>query len=505
MKKIIQILFIALLAVSAANAQKHLFILSGQSNMARLDPAISFTPAVEAALGKDNVIVVKHAQGGLPIRRWYKNWKPAQGDEPKATGDLYDQLMTMVKEATEGQELASITFVWMQGERDAREQYGSVYAASLQGLIEQLSGDLGRDDINVVIGRLSDFDLKGEKYPDWMLVRDAQAAVVKANPRAALVDTDSLNDGLNARGEVIVNDLHYSVEGYETLGTEFANKSIELIEANAPDSARKADAVEDPIVGTHEVLRLWPDDTGDYSAIQPRLDITRRGKIRYENVKDANLVVYLAESHAPTPAVVYSPGGSYKHLTPRPEIIEWLNAQGISVFMLRYTVPGDREAAFKDVQRAMRLVRHNAKRWNVDPDQLGVVGSSAGGHLVARLSQHYATPAYVAVDAADRESCEPQFVVIFSGAYFYKGQGAQQEPVLVEEFPMTADIAPTFLVYAKDDHSFYPGGIAYEQGLKAAGVSTYLIVSETGGHGLKDVNWMPECRVWLEGLGLSLK
>ena len=69
---------------------------------------------------------------------------------------------------------------------------------------------------------------------------------------------------------------------------------------------------------------------------------------------------------------------------------------------------------------------------------------------------------------------------------------------------MTAKIAPTFLVYAKDDHTFFAGGVAYEKALKASGGSTRIIISETGGHELKEVDWYPECRKWLEGLKIKL-
>jgi hypothetical protein len=228
----------SVLSASSAEKEKHLFILSGQSNMARLDPDISFTPTVEAAFGKDNVIVVKSAQSGQPIRRWYKTWKPAQGDEPKATGDLYDTLMRKIKEASKGEKLTTVTFVWMQGERDAREKHGEVYAASLKGLIGQLAGDLGRKDVNFVIGRLSDFDMGNTKYPDWTKVREAQVEVADTDPRGAWVDTDDLNDGKNKQGRQIKDDLHYCLEGYKTLGLRFAEKSIELIKNNAQSGGR---------------------------------------------------------------------------------------------------------------------------------------------------------------------------------------------------------------------------------------------------------------------------
>ena len=218
---------------SLAAAEKngaHLFILSGQSNMAGLRPAESFTPAVAKAFGHKDVTVVKDAQGGQPIRRWYKAWKPAQGTPPQATGDLYDRLMKKVRRASQGKVFQSVTFIWMQGERDARERHGTVYAASLLGLIGQLEKDLGRTDMNVVIGRLSDFDLTDTHYPHWTLVREAQQAVVKQHPRAALVLTDDLNDGLNRKGKTIKNDLHYSSTGYQVLGARFAERAIYLID-----------------------------------------------------------------------------------------------------------------------------------------------------------------------------------------------------------------------------------------------------------------------------------
>ena len=231
-------ILLLLISTGAAYAQKsdqHLFIMSGQSNMARLDPNISFTPAVEAAFGKDNVTVVHSAVGGRPIRRWYKNWKPskekkmdASKDEP--IGDLYDSLMKEVKRASEKKKFSTVTFLWMQGERDAKESHGEVYEASLKGLFDQLKQDLDRDDIDFVIGRLSDF--KSKQYPQWAMVREAQDKVADSYPRTVLVNTDDLNDGISANGREIKNDLHYSVEGYKTFGERLAQKSIALMKRN---------------------------------------------------------------------------------------------------------------------------------------------------------------------------------------------------------------------------------------------------------------------------------
>ena len=231
------LLVLAALLVSAssrgAEQGKHLFILSGQSNMQGLRPEESFTPAVETAFGKENVIVVIDALGGQPIRRWYKQWKPAQGENPAETGDLYDKLMGKVNAATQGQEIKTVTFVWMQGERDAKESHGDLYEASLRGLIDQLAADLHRKDLNVVIGRLSDFDLENQKYPHWTRIREIQVKVAESDKRFGWVNTDDLNDGINRQGKEIKNDLHMSAEGYKTLGKRFAEKAISLIKQSS--------------------------------------------------------------------------------------------------------------------------------------------------------------------------------------------------------------------------------------------------------------------------------
>ncbi len=222
--------FIILCFISAnlpAENTKHLFILSGQSNMAGLKPEESFTPAVAKEFGKEKVIVIKDAVGGQPIRRWDKKWKSANGDP--ANADLYDRLLKKVQIAIKGQKVASVTFLWMQGERDAREKNGPVYAASLTRVFDQLKADLGRENLNVVVGRLSDFDLENKRYPHWTMLREIQVKLIEAHPRGAWVNTDDLNDGLNRKGKQIKNDLHYSAEGYIIFGQRLADKAIALI------------------------------------------------------------------------------------------------------------------------------------------------------------------------------------------------------------------------------------------------------------------------------------
>ncbi len=201
-------------------AASHLCILSGQSNMERLNPSLSFTPYLTKALAKDELVVVKDAQGGKPIRQWYKQWQPVD----KSVGTLYDRLLASIKKQTAGKKFDTVTFVWMQGERDAKEQLADKYAEALKGLVLQLEADLEIKNMNVVIGRLSDFDMKNEKYKHWTQIRSIQESLTAAHKRWVLVDTDPYNGDENG--------LHHTKDGYVQLGEAFAKAAESLIKAS---------------------------------------------------------------------------------------------------------------------------------------------------------------------------------------------------------------------------------------------------------------------------------
>ncbi len=185
--------------IHGADPGKHLFILSGQSNMARFKPKSWFTPGIGEALGADNVIVSFHAKGGQPISKWYRQWKSSKGETDPDAGKLYDVLMESTRAATQGKRIRSVTFIWMQGEADAKSRNSDVYITSLNGLKKQLEQDLKRTDINFIIGRLSDSgfyrrrDKKRIPAPHWEALRKAQEAFANASDRAVWIDTDDLN------------------------------------------------------------------------------------------------------------------------------------------------------------------------------------------------------------------------------------------------------------------------------------------------------------------------
>lgn len=212
--------------------EKHLFILSGQSNMELLKPEKTFVPTLEKEFGKKNIIVVKDALGTQPISMWYKKWEAATGEFPENRGYLYDRLMEKVYKAIKNQQVKTITFIWMQGERDAKLSHANVYKQSLLGLYEQLSTDLKVQNMHFIIGRINDFGLYKKTHPDWEAIRKIQEEVANSNPIFDWVDTDDLNTGTNSNGKDVINDIHLSIIGYDTLGIRFAKKAIQLLKKN---------------------------------------------------------------------------------------------------------------------------------------------------------------------------------------------------------------------------------------------------------------------------------
>lgn len=198
--------------------------------MAGMNPNVSFTPAVEKEFGKGNVTVVKDAQNGAPIRSWYGKYefpdkREISEQEKAGIGKKYADLIAAVKAATGGGNYDSVTFIWMQGERDARESLSDVYAQSFNGILDQLKADLKLDEINFVIGRISDFDMEDRNYPHWTKIREIQVKLAEEDPRGEWVDTDDLNGGKPGQAG---GGLHYSGAGYATLGERFAEKAIGL-------------------------------------------------------------------------------------------------------------------------------------------------------------------------------------------------------------------------------------------------------------------------------------
>jgi len=216
--------------LSCGSKEKHLFILSGQSNMARLDHTVTFSPHIYKEFGKENVIIVNHAFGGQPIRQWYKDWHKLNGDSTPYQTQLYDQLSRKIKVATNKENIGSVSFLWMQGERDAVEHKSGIYLKSLEGLKTQIENDFDYEDIFMVIGRINDYGFGKENIEkSWIDLRKSQEEFANKNSKVDWINTDDLNSGKSRKGHMYENNIHMSRQGYNILGKRFADKAIDQI------------------------------------------------------------------------------------------------------------------------------------------------------------------------------------------------------------------------------------------------------------------------------------
>ena len=195
MKSLNALWCVAFLASSfVAAGERHLFILSGQSNMAGLKPEAAFLPELKKLLPDADIQHVKFAKGGQPIRKWVPTWDKIAARsnlEPrKDPGAFYEQVVKLAKANIALGKPKTITFFWMQGERDGEEKLSAAYEESMKTLIANLRNDLDAPEMAFVIGRLSDHSTAEH----WEGVRVAQIKVATDDPRGAWVDTDDTNN-----------------------------------------------------------------------------------------------------------------------------------------------------------------------------------------------------------------------------------------------------------------------------------------------------------------------
>ena len=256
------------------------------------------------------------------------------------------------------------------------------------------------------------------------------------------------------------------------------------------------------------VLPIWPENKIPLktSDAPEKVNPSKDDIVRLTDVNVPSLTVFLAkDTGKPNPAVMICPGGGYGILAwnhEGTEVAAWLNAQGISAFVLKYRVPKNRDAAFCDAQRAMGVIRFKAQSFNIDPKKLGIIGFSAGAHLSVRTSTDYAKRFYAPVDEADAQSSRPDFALIIYPAYLFT-PGFTMAP----ELPVTSQVPPTFLLQAEDDKPYVDSSLAYFIALKAANVPVemHLIPNGGNGYGLRkrgkatDV-WPDLAGVWLRSV-----
>ena len=166
--------------------------------------------------------------------------------------------------------------------------------------------------------------------------------------------------------------------------------------------------------------------------------------------------------------------------------------------------------ALEDAQRALGMVRFHAAEWHIDPHKIGVLGFSAGGHLVAAISTHFDKRLYSDVDAADKESCRPDFAIALYPGHLWMDL---KRFVLQPDVPVTNKTPPTFLLQAEDDNvDPVNHSLVYYVALKKAGVPVEMHLFAKGGHGfglrrpeLPVGKWPQLVETWLGTIGMLAK
>jgi len=286
----------------------------------------------------------------------------------------------------------------------------------------------------------------------------------------------------------------------------------------------------------HTQIPIWPGAVPDAQPVAgPEVAVTAKGLIAgksgdiVENVSRPTMTVYSPSGKNTGAAVVVFPGGGYQDLAidlEGTEVCDWLTPKGITCVLLKYRVPDSGPAwhdececyihpkapmALQDAQRTVGLVRFHAADWHIDPHKIGVLGFSAGGHMVAAMSTHFKR-VYPAVDVADKESCRPDFAVaVYPGHLWIDDKKFELNPDIRTH--ITGQTPPTFLLQAEDDYvDNVNQSLVYYIALKDAKVPVEMHLYAQGGHAfglrrteLPITGWPQLVETWLGTIGMIPK
>jgi acetyl esterase/lipase len=273
----------------------------------------------------------------------------------------------------------------------------------------------------------------------------------------------------------------------------------------------------------HTQVAIWPATPPDAQFGPPPNTETMPEQGEVDNVSRPTMTVYSPKGKNTGAAVVVFPGGGYYVLAidlEGTEVCDWLTSKGITCVLLKYRVPnsgihgvGHRQVkpkapmALEDAQRTVGLIRFHAAEYHVDPKKIGVLGFSAGGHLVTDISTHFNKRLYPAVDEADKVSCRPDFAVaLYPGHLWIDHEKFELNPDIV----VTRQTPPTFLLQAENDPvDSINNSLVYYIALKNAGVPVEMHLYAEGKHafGLRPTKfpitrWPALVESWLRTIGM---
>lgn len=246
------------------------------------------------------------------------------------------------------------------------------------------------------------------------------------------------------------------------------------------------------------------------------------------NVSRPTISIYLPpKDKANGTAVIVCPGGGYGTLVMKREgydVAEALNKLGIAAIVLKYRLPSDKTnkdksiAPLQDAQQAIRVARQRAAEWNINPERIGIMGFSAGGHLAATAGTHF-TKAYI--DNSDGVSLRPDFMILvypvisFSDSLGHVGSrerllgksaSADQIKLFSNDLQVTAQTPPALLLHSGDDKTVsVANSLRFYEALQRNGVPASMHLYPKGNHGFSispaKEDWFEQCKTWLKTLG----
>lgn len=264
------------------------------------------------------------------------------------------------------------------------------------------------------------------------------------------------------------------------------------------------------IHGQNFTIPLWPAGEipnhveSDNTEIRDTTEI-----VRISNVQVPDIAVFLPSKRSTTgQAVVICPGGGYRILAydwEGTDVAKMLNAQGIVAVVLKYRLPEaasniiPHKSPLMDAQRALRMVRYYANDWNVDPQQIGIMGFSAGGHLASTLSTHFDHGNKQSRDPVEQQSCRPDFSILMypvissDPTLWHRGSftnllGEVPSQALLDyyssEKQVNTETPPAILIHSADDKSVsFQNSIRYFEALRENGIPAEMHIYPFGGHG----------------------
>jgi acetyl esterase/lipase len=263
-----------------------------------------------------------------------------------------------------------------------------------------------------------------------------------------------------------------------------------------------------------ELIYLWPGKVpGEKKEKQkPIIDTIRKdGVLRYNEITNPAIEIWLSDLKTNNgAAVIICPGGGYARLAydkEGTEIATWLNKLGYSAFILSYRVPNKKPGALQDAQRALRIVRSNAAKWNINADKIGIIGFSAGADVSARAAILFTTKTYKPIDAIDSISCRPDFAMLIYPAYLDQGENRSLTPDL-----KLSSLTPSMFIFQAADDGLANSSLVMAGALRDAKIPVELHLVPKGGHGygLRSGNpaaetWPGLAEKWLNSTQLQVK